>query len=77
MQGRPCLCVFHTAPTYYSRQGGTTVDFCADADDLSEDRSLDISSIQWPGYTAGGLLTSGNIALDAIDGQPTRLILYR
>jgi hypothetical protein len=38
MQDRPCLCVFHTAPTYYSRQGGTTVDFCADADDLSEDR---------------------------------------
>ena len=38
------------------------VDFCADADDLSEDRSLEMSSIQWPGYTAA--LTSGNIALD-------------
>jgi hypothetical protein len=77
MQDRPCLCVFHTAPTYYSPHGGTTVDFRADADDLSEDRSLDMSSIQWPGYTAGGLLTSGNIALDCHCGQPTRLILYR
>ena len=56
------MCFPHSANLYYSRQGGTTVDFCADADDLSEDRSLEMSSIQWPGYTAA--LTSGNIALD-------------
>jgi hypothetical protein len=73
MQDRPCLCVFHTAPRYYSRQGGTTVDFCADADDLSEDRrSLDMSSVQWPGYTAGGLLTSGNIARPSAAQQCVR-----
>jgi hypothetical protein len=43
--------------------GGTQVNFQADADDLSTNGSLDTFSIQWPGYAAGGLLTTGNIAL--------------
>jgi hypothetical protein len=43
--------------------GGATVEFEADADDLSANGSLDTFSIQWPGYAAGGLLTTGNIAI--------------
>ncbi len=43
--------------------GGATVSFQADADDLSNNGSLDLFSIKWVGYSAGGLLTSGNIAL--------------
>lgn len=43
--------------------GGATVAFQADADDLSNNGSLDIFSIKWSGYAAGGPLTSGNIAV--------------
>ena len=43
--------------------GGAMVNFQADADDLSNNGSLDMFSIKWAGYSAGGLLTSGNIAL--------------
>jgi len=43
--------------------GGAIVAFQADADDLSNNGSLDMFSIKWAGYSAGGPLTSGNIAL--------------
>lgn len=46
-----------------STNGGAKVSFQADADDLSTNGSLDTFSIEWPGYAAGGLLTTGNIAL--------------
>jgi hypothetical protein len=42
---------------------GATVAFRADADDLSANGSLDLFSIQWPGYTASGLLKAGNITI--------------
>ncbi|HEV2901844.1 MAG TPA: thrombospondin type 3 repeat-containing protein [Gaiellaceae bacterium] len=41
--------------------GGPTVAFTVDVDDLSANGGLDSFTIQWPGYTATGTLRSGNI----------------
>ena len=43
--------------------GGQSVAFKVEADDLSANGRLDIFSIQWPGYSAAGTLRAGNIAL--------------
>ncbi|MEA2207349.1 MAG: hypothetical protein QOE77_4125, partial [Blastocatellia bacterium] len=40
---------------------GQTVAFKAEADDLSANGRLDTFTIQWPGYSAGGALRTGNI----------------
>ncbi len=42
---------------------GATVAFRADADDLSSNGSLDLFSIQWPGYSAFSVLKTGNISI--------------
>jgi len=42
---------------------GVTVPFRADADDLSTNGTLDLFAIQWPGYSASGVLKSGNISI--------------
>ncbi len=43
--------------------GGQTVAFRVEVDDLSANGRLDTFTIQWPGYTASGTLRTGNIAL--------------
>jgi FG-GAP repeat protein/thrombospondin type 3 repeat protein len=43
--------------------GGQTVAFRAEVDDLSANGRLDTFAIQWPGYTASGTLRAGNITL--------------
>jgi hypothetical protein len=40
---------------------GQTVAFKAEVDDLSANGRLDTFTIQWPGYSAGGTLRTGNI----------------
>jgi FG-GAP repeat/Thrombospondin type 3 repeat len=43
--------------------GGQTVAFKVEVDDLSSNGRLDIFRIEWPGYSAAGTLRSGNITL--------------
>jgi len=43
--------------------GGQTVAFKAEVDDLSANGRLDTFTIEWPGYRASGTLRSGNISL--------------
>ncbi len=43
--------------------GGQTVAFRVEVDDLSANGRLDTFAIQWPGYSAAGTLRAGNITL--------------
>jgi hypothetical protein len=43
--------------------GGQTVAFRVDVDDLSANGRLDTFTIQWPGYSASGTLRTGNVSL--------------
>jgi parallel beta helix pectate lyase-like protein/thrombospondin type 3 repeat protein len=43
--------------------GGQTVAFKVEVDDLSANGSLDTFTIEWPGYSATGTLRAGNITL--------------
>ena len=41
--------------------GGATVQFSADVNDLSANGRLDTFTVRWPGHTASGTLKSGDI----------------
>ena len=43
--------------------GGQTVAFRVELDDLSENGRLDTFTIEWPGYSASGTLRTGNLSL--------------
>ena len=48
--------------------GGATVAFSADVNDLSANGRLDTFTVSWPGHTASGTLKSGDIRLPCQSG---------
>ncbi len=49
--------------------GGATVAFSADVNDLSSNGRLDTFTVRWPGYTASGTLKSGDIRIPCQSGE--------